>query len=831
MARSNRLGILRRSHNHLTKSATLCQFIQKPTGSSTSPPPHVESVLTGTKLVRTGLKSSENADSSATSKALNGTSVRAKRLKAKRRLNGTRSSLPATKKNSASTDALSHVAKPDASRFPSSDAIETPFLSPISSSESHADYEEFVRAFAVPTHLYRYLASRHRLRPIYLTRNLRYMWPARVDSDKVKRDRKIENVVAKIYDGRPVRPRRSQRTSTSASPTTNCNGPELALSTQWPDEVELIVEGFFDSEKETDWVTVEAKLTLQSRLGWTWRRKSRQRDTLVLLGRDVDCACNPEKAVPSSGSNSYRFRLSEMLEAAGGEGGGPRSPALVCQRVSSAQLELRVKAKERRRAKRINGCAPGETLSQTAYVVHYSTAPLPLFYVSPPAATSCGDSARFPQFLLSPGLYELRLGIQAEPEAMPPNVSQLSTLAADSAMSLEGGAATSGGDRVSFQGPGEGAFRFPKVSAAVDEYSRWPRLRFHVVWHSSAASGKTARQRHNSSQKHPSSVPLRLSSPKSVKRHSADSLPTPPSMSPISLLTPTSTTPTAATTPQKLQKHQSPDDPVASTPVYVTYRFLYGEDDKRLQQWSETQDMICPWCKLNCRRGQANPPSSLLAHLRSCHPRFRFRANWNPRRQHLSLEVSLNDSYDGSNDCVMRSHRLGTASTVAATSVDPCLLETAASRNPNQLPLVGGWTGYGGGPEDVFRNSRRAAAEALLREHRPSKRLPYTHLIYWRGAEHLVRHPLESSLTTRPLAVGHNRVYFHTTTMQPISPAVFDEHDSESEDAPEWLCQHYQRKVEEFTDVNKVRCIPVSVQLGNSTLGKLTPRRLLLLLI
>ncbi len=63
---------------------------------------------------------------------------------------------------------------------------------------------------------------------------------------------------------------------------------------------------------------------------------------------------------------------------------------------------------------------------------------------------------------------------------------------------------------------------------------------------------------------------------------------------------------------------------------------------------------------------------------------------------------------------------------------------------------------------------------------------------------------LEAALATRPLAVGHNRIYYHTTTMHPIDPAFFDDEDSEAEDAPEWLRQQYQRKVEEITDVNKV---------------------------
>lgn len=61
----------------------------------------------------------------------------------------------------------------------------------------------------------------------------------------------------------------------------------------------------------------------------------------------------------------------------------------------------------------------------------------------------------------------------------------------------------------------------------------------------------------------------------------------------------------------------------------------------------------------------------------------------------------------------------------------------------------------------------------------------------------------DPTLSVRPMAVGHNRVYYHTRSVQPIRACEFDV-DSEAEDAPIWLCQHYQRKVEEFTDVNQV---------------------------
>lgn len=38
-------------------------------------------------------------------------------------------------------------------------------------------HETFIRSFAIPTHLYRYLAQRHRECPLYLDRTLSYLRP------------------------------------------------------------------------------------------------------------------------------------------------------------------------------------------------------------------------------------------------------------------------------------------------------------------------------------------------------------------------------------------------------------------------------------------------------------------------------------------------------------------------------------------------------------------------------------------------------------------------------------------------------------------------------
>lgn len=53
-----------------------------------------------------------------------------------------------------------------------------------------------------------------------------------------------------------LRGRRSIRTSSTASSSSTSADQQQQ---QWPDEIEISIEGFFDSEKETNWVSVEVK--------------------------------------------------------------------------------------------------------------------------------------------------------------------------------------------------------------------------------------------------------------------------------------------------------------------------------------------------------------------------------------------------------------------------------------------------------------------------------------------------------------------------------------------------------------------------------------------
>ena len=270
-------------------------------------------------------------------------------------------------------------------------------------------------------------------------------------------------------------------------------------------------------------------------------------------------------------------------------------------------------------------------------------------------------------------------------------------------------------------------------SKELMEYSRWPQLRFRVAWQGCQ-------------------IP--------------DELPT----SPIAAMDTNNTTthlPDCSTVAPKsgslCSNHRS-----TSTSFTVTYRFMFAG---QLQQWSEAPDCVCPWCLLNILL-----PGALLLHLRACHGRFCFRAHQHrDQPNHLTLEVSLNEDYDGS---------------------------------------------YEGRPDAPYGNC------GLRRSGPPHRRLSFTHLVHWRGIpaadwrlseqkqftnDLTVALPTEgstaaatsttnnagvaggvSALSPRPLAVGHNRQYFHTTSSLPLMPDEFDD-DSEAELDPEWLRQKYTR--------------------------------------
>lgn len=180
----------------------------------------------------------------------------------------------------------------------------------------------------------------------------------------------------------------------------------------------------------------------------------------------------------------------------------------------------------------------------------------------------------------------------------------------------------------------------------------------------------------------------------------------------------------------------------------IFYQFLYNNNTR--QQTEAREDFQCPWCRVNCIELYC-----LLKHLKLCHSRFIF--NYVPHPKGARIDVSINESYDGS--------YVG---------------------NPNDLHSTG------------FAFSRTG----------PARRNPVTHVIVCRPkrpapslSEFLEPDDADPD-GPRSYISGHNRLYYHTITCLSVRPQEIDQ-DSESENDPEWLRIKTQHMIDEFTDVNE----------------------------
>ncbi|XP_064619143.1 polycomb protein suz12-like [Lineus longissimus] len=184
-------------------------------------------------------------------------------------------------------------------------------------------------------------------------------------------------------------------------------------------------------------------------------------------------------------------------------------------------------------------------------------------------------------------------------------------------------------------------------------------------------------------------------------------------------------------------------------PTKLYYQFNYHNNTR--QQTESRDDHICPWCLLNCMELY-----SLLKHLRLSHARFNF--TYTPDPKGARIDVTLNDCYDGS---------------------------------------------YVGNPQDLHSHIGYAYSR-----NGPVRRTPVTYITVYRPKRNVpslsefLEHEEPETGRNRQIVQGHNRLYYHTVTNQPVRPEEIDR-DSEEENDPEWLRQKTINLIEEFTDVNE----------------------------
>ncbi|XP_061882121.1 polycomb protein suz12-B-like isoform X2 [Entelurus aequoreus] len=181
----------------------------------------------------------------------------------------------------------------------------------------------------------------------------------------------------------------------------------------------------------------------------------------------------------------------------------------------------------------------------------------------------------------------------------------------------------------------------------------------------------------------------------------------------------------------------------------IFYQFLYNNNTR--QQTEARDDLHCPWCTLNCSKLY-----SLLKHLKLSHSRFIF--NYVPHPKGARIDVSINESYDGS---------------------------------------------YVGNPQDIHSQPGFAFSR-----NGPVKRTAVTHILVCRPKR--TKPSLSEFLESedgeleqqRTYVSGHNRLYFHSDSCMPLRPQEM-EVDSEDERDPEWLREKTATQLDEFTDVNE----------------------------
>ena len=132
------------------------------------------------------------------------------------------------------------------------------------------------------------------------------------------------------------------------------------------------------------------------------------------------------------------------------------------------------------------------------------------------------DPSNFHPFLLTPGLYELRLGVDSSDNHSSSKPSVKCTNGFINGEKVNGdcdvssdcsNSTTDQTIGINHAGTGSGRvewrrIRFPKTSNALDEYTRWPRLRFRVVWHAKPHNDRLRSPvRYTDSKKHDQSVP------------------------------------------------------------------------------------------------------------------------------------------------------------------------------------------------------------------------------------------------------------------------------------------------------------------------------------
>lgn len=202
----------------------------------------------------------------------------------------------------------------------------------------------------------------------------------------------------------------------------------------------------------------------------------------------------------------------------------------------------------------------------------------------------------------------------------------------------------------------------------------------------------------------------------------------------------------------------------------VNISFVFQLRCEYQETMMQFQNFECPWCDMVCL--SLKP---FACHLKYMHPRFNFRIRYEKKglRTDVQVEVSVNESFDGS---------------------------------------------YSGNPQELY-----LAYSAGVASEGPMRRTPVTVVLFHRRKD-MINDPTidpddDEMEPLRPTIHGHDRLYYHTNTCIPIRPQDMDI-DSEDENDPQWMRYKTQQvrvfipetkkqmtyscpqMIDDFTDVN-----------------------------
>ncbi|ODM96089.1 Polycomb protein suz12-A [Orchesella cincta] len=244
--------------------------------------------------------------------------------------------------------------------------------------------------------------------------------------------------------------------------------------------------------------------------------------------------------------------------------------------------------------------------------------------------------------------------------------------------------------------------------------------------------------------------------------------------------------------------------------VRVIYQFMYGNNSQ--QQTESHDDLRCPWCSLNCMLLY-----SLMKHLKLCHPRYQF--TYAPIPHGAKIDVTLNDSYDGSYtgsafDLVTQPPgeafaRNGPTKRTEVFSILVCRpkpirqsLQEFFDCDEKDVDQRRTYiTGH-----NSQKSSELVIITIKISQFNLKLKMSNGSDGFLQEQEYKIEEDIENKIEKvdeiKKDNIKKKRLYHHTSTCLPIHPREIDV-DSEGEPDPEWLRVKTTMMIDEFTDVNE----------------------------